>query len=127
MLIAYVDGNDSRAFVFCKAVAETKIDLQCLTIKSGKEAVVQLLNHPAVPDFIFIHCSISDVKCLSLMEFIKKHERLSSARVMVVNSHFSVHDKLRYSKAGASGLLCDEHRDSLISGLKSLMDSGAMH
>lgn len=121
MVIAYVDDNSGRAFSFRSAVTETKATHQLLNMNNGKAAVVTLLNHPTVPHYIFIHCRITDVKCNSLMQFVTHHERLSAARVVVVNGRFSDSEKLEYQKAGAFACVADDSHAAMVSSLKQLL------
>jgi two-component SAPR family response regulator len=99
--IIYIDNNEAIGRVFCQVASEVA-NVQCMAISDARKSVIHFIESETVPEFIFINCSLKDVPCRSLVEFIRKQEHLSKTKIVVIADYFTKRDLKNYTTIGVN-------------------------
>ncbi len=87
MNVVYVENDSNALLYFCEAIHKIDPTINCITASTGKEATLKLLDTDLAPDYIFLGHKLSDVQTKVLITFIKRHNTLKDAVVVVYGDH----------------------------------------
>lgn len=115
----YIDNNQVRAAVFGNLVAEHGF-IALETFDNARKAILTLMEKVDPPAVIAIHCSVNDISCKALIEFIRSRENLNETKVLIISHHFTEKEKRQYIQAGASECIAlDFNTDCLNSFIRN--------
>ena len=121
MKVIYIDNNQVRAAVFSNLAVEYGF-IAFEIFDNAKKAILKFMEIIDPPAVIAIHCSVNDIACKALIEFIRSRENLNETKVLIISNHFTEKEKRQYIQAGASDCVAlDFNSDHLHSFIKNCL------
>ena len=102
MIILVVDDDIDDLQFFGDALAEIDTTIQCVTATNGIEALRQLDQFPARPDFIFLDLNMPCKNGLECLKEIKKMQKLKNIPIVMYSTSSNRSDVENAYKEGAN-------------------------
>ena len=82
-----VDDDEDDRDLFCEAVKEIDIEMECITAINGEDALHKLKNDlPYLPDYIFLDLNMPRMNGVNCLAEIKKDPQLKNIPVVMYST-----------------------------------------
>ncbi len=101
--VLIIDDDDDDRTIFSAAIKEIHSDIQCITAKSGHDALMLLKNEATqLPDFIFLDLNMPCMNGKQCLAEIKNNSRLLHIPIIMYSTTKRHEDMEDVKKLGAS-------------------------
>jgi hypothetical protein len=102
MKVLYIGTEGRLKQAISDAAEVTGKEVEVTVVENGKLAVIKLLHQARQTNFVIIDCSLKEVKCISLVDFILKDDLIPRENVFVIGFHFSQNEIREFQDRGIS-------------------------
>ena len=122
--IMIIDEDKEDVEIFCDALHEIDVSIECIQMKDGIKALKLLSADPVKPEYIFVDLNMTQISGKKWLTDIKKNEALKNIPVIIYSGSRDPSDVEEARKKGASFYLPKPFR---ISVLKQLLTAVFEH
>jgi hypothetical protein len=124
MTILYIGVEGRLKQALEAAAASVREEVEVTVVDSGKLAVIQLLHNTF--DYVIVDCSVKDIKCTSIVDFIQKDNLVDSQKIFVIAFRFSPKELKDFQGRGVHALTYTIDLKSLQDYFTNLFHSKAL-
>ena len=114
MIILVVDDDIDDLQFFGDALAEIDTTIQCVTATNGIEALRQLDQFPARPDFIFLDLNMPKMDGKQCLKHLKNNPLFKSIPVIIYSTSRRPEDISEVNELGASAFIVKPNKFQLL-------------
>jgi hypothetical protein len=93
-------GNDKRIATLLEKIKKERSDISFTIVAESKRAVSRLLDLQSAPSLLFVDQDLQGIQCKVFIQFIKHHELVGKATIILIGSNFSSYECTQYKKLG---------------------------
>lgn len=101
MLLLLIDDDEDDRELFQLAVEDASVRVECITIKSGYEALTMLSQRAIRPDFIFLDLNMPEMDGRECLAELKKSMHLKGIPVVIFSTSSDPRDVKETRELGA--------------------------
>jgi CheY-like chemotaxis protein len=104
MNVLYIGSEGRLEQTLKDTAARANTQIKIKSVENGKLAVIELMQRNKQIDYLIIDCSLKDIKCISIVDFILKDTITAAERIFVIAYKFSDKEISEFQERGVNYL-----------------------